>query len=279
MGLSGASAASLRGGRRAGAEKCALIRRVAACANRRLDCRPVSTETGEGGGRVAIYHFSAKVIGRSTGRSAVAAAAYRAAERLHDERLGRDHDFTAKAGVVHSEVLLPEGAPERWRDRATLWNEVEAGERQKNSQLARDVEIALPRELSKAEAVALARDFVREQFVTRGMVADLNVHWTTAGDGQAQPHAHVMLSMRAIDGDGFGKKERGWNDRELLCGWRERWAELANKRLAELDHDVRIDHRSYAVLSAIKDELFHSTPEQAADPLSVSVSVSCYLLP
>jgi len=195
---------------------------------------------------VALYHFSAKVIGRSTGRSAVAAAAYRAAERLHDERLDRDHDFTAKADPVHREIMLPEGAPERWQDRATLWNEVEARERQHNSQLARDVEISLPRELSRAEAVALARDFVREQFVSRGMVADLNVHWGTGADGEAQPHAHVMLTMRRVAGDGFGPKARDWNDRALLSGWRERWAEVANARLAELGHDARIDHRSYA---------------------------------
>jgi len=195
---------------------------------------------------VAIYHFSAKVIGRSTGRSAVAAAAYRAAERLHDERLDRDHDFTAKADPVHREIMLPASAPERWLDRATLWNEVEARERQHNSQLARDVEISLPRELSRAEAVALARDFVREQFVSRGMVADLNVHWGMGADGEAQPHAHVMLTMRRVEGDGFGPKERDWNDRALLSGWRERWAEMANARLAELGHDARIDHRSYA---------------------------------
>ncbi len=195
---------------------------------------------------MAIYHFSAKVIGRSTGRSAVAAAAYRAAERLHDERLDRDHDFTAKADPVHREIMLPEGAPSRWQDRATLWNEVEARERQHNSQLARDVEISLPRELSRAEAVALARDFVREQFVSRGMVADLNVHWGTGADGEAQPHTHVMLTMRRVAGDGFGPKARDWNDRALLGGWRERWAEMANQRMAELGHDARIDHRSYA---------------------------------
>ena len=195
---------------------------------------------------MAIYHFSAKVIGRSTGRSAVAAAAYRAAEQLHDERLERDHDFTAKAGVVHSEIMLPEGAPERWQDRATLWNEVEARERQRNSQLARDVEISLPRELTRAEGIALARDFVREQFVSRGMVADLNVHWGTGADGAVQPHAHVMLTMRRVEGDGFGAKERDWNAQGLLVGWRERWAALANARLAEQGHDVRIDHRSYA---------------------------------
>ncbi len=195
---------------------------------------------------MAIYHFSAKVIGRSTGRSAVAAAAYRAAERLHDERLDLDHDFTAKADPVHREIMLPEGAPSRWQDRATLWNEVEARERQHNSQLARDVEISLPRELSRAEAVALARDFVREQFVSRGMVADLNVHWGAGADGEAQPHAHVMLTMRRAEGDGFGPKARDWNDRALLGGWRERWAEMANQRMAELGHDARIDHRSYA---------------------------------
>jgi len=195
---------------------------------------------------VAIYHFSAKVIGRSTGRSAVAAAAYRAAERLHDERLDHDHDFTAKADPVHREIMLPEGAPSRWQDRATLWNEVEARERQHNSQLARDVEISLPRELSRAEAVALARDFVREQFVSRGMVADLNVHWGVGADGEAQPHAHVMLTMRRVAGDRFGPKARDWNDRALLGGWRERWAEMANARLHELGHDARIDHRSYA---------------------------------
>jgi len=113
----------------------------------------------------------------------------------------------------------------------------------------------LLRELGQTEAIRLAQDFVREQFVTRGMVADLNVHWTTASDGEAQPHAHVMLTMREVvpgqDRDGerarFGNKVADWNDRGLLRGWRERWAEMANARLAELDHDVRIDHRSYAV--------------------------------
>ncbi|WP_376093974.1 Ti-type conjugative transfer relaxase TraA [Roseomonas sp. CCTCC AB2023176] len=147
---------------------------------------------------------------------------------------------------MHSEILLPEGAPEQWHDRATLWNEVEAGERRRDAQLARDVEIALPRELSKAEAVALAQDFVRGEFVARGMVADLNVHWGVGKDGEAQPHAHVMLTMRRVGGDGFGPKARDWNSTELLTGWRERWAEMANQRLHELGHDARIDHRSLA---------------------------------
>ncbi len=195
---------------------------------------------------MAMFHARMQVIGRSAGRSAVAAAAYRAAELLHDERLDRDHDFTAKDGVVHSEIMLPAGAPERWQDRATLWNEVEATEKRKDAQLAREMEFSIPRELSKPEAIRLARDFVAEQFVSRGMMADVNVHWATAGDGEAQPHAHVMLTMREATADGFGPKVREWNSRELYEGVRERWAALANERLAEQGHDVRIDHRSYA---------------------------------
>ena len=117
---------------------------------------------------MAIYHFSAKVISRANGSSAVASAAYRAAERLHDDRLGRDHDFSNKAGVVHSEIMLPEGAPERLNDRATLWNEVEAGEKRKDAQLAREVEFSIPRELNQQQGVQLAREFVEKQFVERG---------------------------------------------------------------------------------------------------------------
>ncbi len=204
---------------------------------------------------MAIYHFSAKVIQRSAGRSAVAAAAYRSASELQDERLGRSHDYTAKEGVVHSEIMLPAGAPERWQAiddtpeagraaRSRLWNEVEAIERRKDAVLAREIEFALPRELSQAEGIALAQEFVRQQFVSRGMVADLNVHWSKEPDSEVKPHAHVMLSMREIDGDGFGKKQRAWNDVGLLREWREGWAEMANARLAELGHDIRIDHRS-----------------------------------
>jgi len=203
---------------------------------------------------MAIYHFSAKVIGRSAGRSAVAAAAYRSGEELHDTLLDLDHNYKAKQHVMHSEIMLPEGAPDRWGDRETLWNEVEAGEKRCDAQLARDIEISLPRELGPAEAIRLAQDFVRERFVSRGMVADLNVHWTQARDGEVQPHAHVMLTMREVlpgpDGQPeagrFGKKVVAWNDRGLLREWRERWAEVANARLHELGHDARIDHRSYA---------------------------------
>ncbi len=194
---------------------------------------------------MAIYHFSAKVVSRANGSSAVASAAYRSASELHDDRLGRDHDFSNKAGVIHSEVMLPEGAPERLNDRSTLWNEVEAGEKRKDAQLAREVEFSIPREMNEKQGVALAKDFVQKQFVDRGMVADLNVHWDKAKDGSPKPHAHVMLAMRDVGPEGFGKKNRDWNSTELLKDWREAWSCHVNERMAELGLEGRIDHRSY----------------------------------
>ncbi|WP_031309333.1 Ti-type conjugative transfer relaxase TraA [Sphingobium sp. C100] len=198
---------------------------------------------------MAIFHFSVQVISRASGRSAVAAAAYRAGERLHDERIDRDHDFTNKSGVVHSEILLPEGAPERFSDREKLWNEVEGCEKRKDAQLVREVEFSIPREMTQAQGIELARDFTSREFVDRGMIADLNVHWDIGADGMAKPHAHVMLTMREVvqreDGTaGFGAKVRDWNRTERVEQWRERWAEHVNQRLAELDIDAQIDHRS-----------------------------------
>jgi Ti-type conjugative transfer relaxase TraA len=197
---------------------------------------------------MAIYHLHVKVIGRKAGSSAVASAAYRSASRLRDERLDRSHDFSSKRGVVHSEVMLPENAPEAWSDRERLWNDVEAFEVRKDAQLAREVEFSIPREMTQAQGIELARDFVRGEFVGRGMIADLNVHWDMAEDGMSKPHAHVMLTMRQVnvDGDenGFGPKVRDWNRTEMVERWRERWAEIANERLTELDIDARIDHRS-----------------------------------
>ena len=191
-----------------------------------------------------IYHLHVKVIGRKSGSSAVASAAYRSASRLRDERLERSHDFSAKRGVVHSEVMLPETAPEAWSDRERLWNDVEAFEIRKDAQLAREVEFSLPREMTQAQGTELARDFVQSEFVELGMIADLNVHWDMAEDASPKPHAHVMLTMRKVGENGFGQKVRDWNRTEMVERWRERWAELANERLSELGIDARIDHRS-----------------------------------
>jgi len=197
---------------------------------------------------MAIYHLHVKVIGRKAGSSAVASAAYRSASRMRDERIDRVQDFSAKRGVVHSEVLLPDNAPEAWGDRERLWNDVEAFEVRKDAQLAREVEFAIPREMSKAQGIELARDFAQSEFVDQGMIADLNVHWDIGEDGTPKPHAHVMLTMRQIevngDENGFGRKVREWNRTGMVERWRERWAELANERLVELDIDAQIDHRS-----------------------------------
>jgi len=189
---------------------------------------------------VAIYHFTAKVIRRSHGRSAVAAAAYRSASAFTDQRQGQSFDYSDKSGVIHSEILLPEGAPEWMRDREQLWNAAEAAEKRRDAQVAREVEFALPEELKDFEVIGLAREFVEREFVGRGMVADLNVHWD-----EGNPHAHVMLSMREVTPEGFGRKVREWNQVGLLREWREHWADLANQHLMRAGYDVHVDHRSF----------------------------------
>jgi Ti-type conjugative transfer relaxase TraA len=187
---------------------------------------------------VAIYHFTVKVISRARGRSAVAAA-YRSASMFTDRGQGQSFDYSDKSGVVHSEILLPEGAPAWMGDRETLWNAVEGVEQRRDAQVAREIEFALPEELPQDEAIELARQFVQREFVGHGMVADLNVHWD-----EGNPHAHIMLTMREVSPDGFGRKVREWNQVGLLREWREHWADLANQCLLAAGLDIRIDHRS-----------------------------------
>jgi hypothetical protein len=199
---------------------------------------------------VAIYHLSAKVISRAGGRSSVAAAAYRTAGRLRDDRQGLEHDYSRKGGVVHAEIMAPENAPDWMRDRDQLWNAIEAVEKRRDAQLAREIEVALPRELDRGARLELLRGFVQREFVDRGMIADVAVHEGKARDGQSQPHAHVMLTMRELAGDGFGKKDRSWNAPDLLMGWREAWAREANGALERAGRSERIDHRSLDVQRA-----------------------------
>ena len=192
---------------------------------------------------MAIYHFSAKAISRSQGRSAVASAAYRSAEKLVDERTDLTHDYTRKQDVIEKAILLPKDAPEWMGDREKLWNTVEQTEKRKDAQMARDLNVSLPRELSAEQNWDLLKTFVQSEFVDRGMVADVAFHRGHRGE-EAQPHGHVLLTMREITEDGFGPKVRAWNDRSLLQHWRERWAEHVNLELARVGLDMRIDHRS-----------------------------------
>lgn len=208
---------------------------------------------------MAIYHLSAKVISRAGGRSSVAAAAYRSGGRLHDARQDLAHDYSRKGGVVHAEILAPSSAPEWMRDRDQLWNAVEAVEKRKDAQLAREIEVALPRELDRGERLELLRGFVQRAFVDRGMIADIAVHEGKARDGHGQPHAHIMLTLRELTGEGFGKKARDWNAPDLLMGWREAWARDANAALKRAGRSERIDHRS---LPAQRDEA-HQQVERA----------------
>jgi Ti-type conjugative transfer relaxase TraA len=189
---------------------------------------------------VAIYHLSVKIVEREKGRSSVAAAAYRAGQSLHEERTGLTHDFTRKEGVEHSEILAPEGAPDWIYDRAVLWNTVERIERRRDAQLAREVELGLPIELDDASQLSLLREYVKRDFVARGMVADFSIH----RDDPNNPHAHVLLSMRDLTPSGFGLKQRSWNQRSALMGWRRDWEQVTNEHLAQAGLAIRIDHRT-----------------------------------
>ena len=197
------------------------------------------------------------MISRSQGRSATAAIAYRVAERIEDRRTGLVFDYAARGGVDHTEILAPDHAPDWVRDRSELWNRVEESETRKNSQVAREVRVALPDELTHAERVALVREFVRSQFVDRGMVADIALHAPGREGDERNHHAHILLTTREIDaegsvpGGGFTTKNRDWNKVEVLEGWREAWARDSNAALERASIEDRVDHRT---LVAQRDE-------------------------
>jgi Ti-type conjugative transfer relaxase TraA len=192
---------------------------------------------------MAIFHLSTKIVSRTSGRTALAAAAYRSGDRLEQDGIdGTVYDYSRKGGVVHTEILAPENAPKWVHDREQLWNDVDRIERQKNSQLAREIEVALPVELDLGQQVALLRTFVTNELVSRGMVADVAVHH----DNPKNPHAHILMTMRSVGPEGFGKKERSWNDRAMVRRWRESWASETNRQLALAESTARVDHRSFA---------------------------------
>lgn len=209
---------------------------------------------------MADYRFSAKVIKRSNGQSAVASSAYRSATRLCDERTGQTCDYTRKAGVIHSEVMAPEATPDWMHDRAQLWNAVEAVERRKDAQLAREIQLSLPHELTDAQRHDLVRGFVQEQFVGKGMIADLAIHAPSTEGDQRNHHAHVMLTMRELAGDGFGKKAREWNSTDQLAQWREQWAHHQNRELERHGHPARVDHRSFEERGIDREPTQHLGP-------------------
>ena len=223
---------------------------------------------------MALYHFHVTQIKRSEGRTAVASAAYRAGEKLHNLWDGETHDYTKKGGVILAEIILPEHVPQRFYDRSALWNEVEQIEKHYKAQLAYSFDVALQNEFSLEENIELAREFVQKYFVSDGMICDLAVHQPDReGGGIPNPHFHVLVPIRPLNDDGtWGakqhrvyhldedgnriKKENGqwefdavpttnWGRPETLDMWREAWADMVNVKFEEKSLDCRIDHRSY----------------------------------
>lgn len=226
---------------------------------------------------MAIYHCSIKNISRSKGKSAVAAAAYRAAEKIKDDETGLTHNYTKKSEVIYSEIILPENAPTEYKDRSKLWNEVQKTETQSNARLAREWEIALPNELDLEQSKELVQEFAKS-LAAEGMCIDVAIHWKNGNH-----HAHILGTTRPIDKNGkWGQKEKkaykldaegkkvpvidtktgkqkigargrkmwqretvaanNWNKREKVEEWRKRWADYCNKYLSK---EQQLDYRSY----------------------------------
>ena len=218
---------------------------------------------------MAIYYFCIKIISRGKGKSAVAASAYRSGEKIKNEYDGIVHDFTRKGGIAHTEILLPQNAPQEFLDRGILWNSVEKIEKSKNSQLAREIEVALPKELDREKQIELVREYVKENFVKVGMCADIALHDKNDGN----PHAHILLTMRPLNEDKtWGAKSKkeyifdengekvklkngnyktrkintvDWNEQDKAEHWRKAWADITNKYLEENSIQEKVDHRSY----------------------------------
>jgi ATP-dependent exoDNAse (exonuclease V) alpha subunit len=187
-----------------------------------------------------------------SGSSVVACAAYRASEKLHDETYQKTHDYTKKHNVLHAEIVTPEGAPEWMKDREKLWNGVEAGEKRKDAQLAKEVVLVLPRNLDHEQHKEVVRGWISDNITRRGLVADFAIHEPDASDGGKNPHAHVMFTLRPVEGDGFGKKLTGYKDggldgKEVLAEMRSSYEHHLNATSAESDDNQQIvfDLRSY----------------------------------
>ncbi len=226
---------------------------------------------------MAIFHCSIKVIGRGSGkslarggRSAVGAAAYRSGTLFINEYDGMVHDYTKKRGVLYSEIMLPENAPSSFSDRSTLWNSLELYETRGNAQLVREIEAALPIELSFEEHKKIVQDYLKP-FVKAGMVADFSMH--SPDRENPNPHVHIMLTMRPLDAQGrWSEKSRleyeldeegnriklsngkwktrkvfltDWDDKGNCTKWRKEWADVVNHHLESNGLTIRIDHRSY----------------------------------
>ncbi len=246
---------------------------------------------------MAIYHFTTKIVKASKGKCAVASAAYQAAEKLYDERLGQSFSYTHKEECVYSEIMLPKYAPAHLKDRETLWNEVEKIQSKSNSRYARQFEFSLPIEWAREECIERVREFIQKNFVAKGMIVDWAYH-----EKDGNPHIHMMCTVRGFNQDGTWaaisksvyaldatgnkipdidpltglqkvrvRKGRGeeklwlrvnnptndWSKRETLLNWRKAWSDYANRFL---EKENKIDHRSYQERGIEKIPGIHIAP-------------------
>lgn len=225
---------------------------------------------------MAIFHCQSKPISRSTGRSATAAAAYRSAARIVDERTGEIHDYTKKAGVVHREIVTPGGVPDWAADREKLWNAAEAAERRKDARVCREWELALPEELTAYQRRDLARQFARELSTGYQIVVDIAIHQPHKEGDSRNHHAHLLTTTRTIERDGFGgKADLELSDKDLrkqdkaitrdqVTLIRERWAALVNQALERHGHEARVDHRSLEAQGIEAEPTKHLGPTATA---------------
>lgn len=190
---------------------------------------------------MAIFHLDFKIVKRSEGMTSVAKAAYHARTRITDDRIGETYDFSHRTDLHGHIILAPVSAPSHIiKSSSALWNEVERVERQNNGQTARYFDVAIPVELSNDDKKKLVAEYCQKNFVDEGMIADIAFHDLDSKN----PHAHVMLTLKTIGPEGFGKKDRSWNDKKIMIQWRESWATMSNSYLEAAGSEERIDHRS-----------------------------------
>jgi ATP-dependent exoDNAse (exonuclease V) alpha subunit len=207
---------------------------------------------------MAIFHLSAKVISRGKGQSAIAAAAYRSGERLRDEQSNEEKFYRTRAErIMFTDIMAPKDAPEWAHDRNQLWNQAERAEKRKDAQLAREIEISLPHELTEQQREWLVKDFAREVFVRHGYAVDIAIHAPDRTSDERNHHAHLMVTRRTLGPEGFAPTKDWQFDKKQLGQWREQWAHLANRHLERHGHEARIDHRSLKEQGAEREPTIH----------------------
>jgi len=227
-----------------------------------MDVNIKSRSKGQAMGAVSAYRAGEKIYSERDDTAyeqadIFSASAYRSGENLQNKQSGKTHDYTRRADVFHSEIILPVNAPLEFQDRSALCNAIDKAEKRKDAQLVREVVVALPVELGAEDNTEMTRDFIQRIFVDEGMIADFSYHLGHIHDRQDEtypfkdltirrenPHVHILLTMRDVDENGFGKKNREWNKPEYLAKWREEWANTVNRKLEQKGLDIRISHLS-----------------------------------